>query len=739
MKITFLLALSVVTLVGTAPAEVGEGQTEVSPARDAFAPLWTPIPLLSPEAQQAGIFPGGEGAQWPRGPIAVSPADPGFLLLPIDVGGVYRSIDGGKHWQIAMVGWNARGANGFAIDPGNANRVIGIAANSLNWNDTWGPSPLGLYLSSDKAASWHQVLATPEAFGGKIVFDPTSYDARRRSTLVVYHLSGDHGLLISRDGGVTWAQAVHAPSPGVHKGGDWNEGLQVAPQIAVESRNGAVYLAGANGLFCSEDRAHIWRHLRTEPVYSLAIAPEGTVFISETSGILVSRDAGRTFEPLPGAGLEVSSEHRVQGLVVSPADQNRMLCWTSGKGFVWTRYVTEDGGKTWQKVTVDKTFAPLPQNSREGYATWSPNDPKVAWSIGGDWVTKSVDGGRTFSWSNNGYNGVMTGGLFRFSSRNPNTFFVGFQDYNGAFTTNGGTTWNYRDVSGKGWGGHEYGAFAASKGKVMWAGDAESWNAPRRLRLTRDGGATWAFVVGPEGTPWEFHGAEVSMEDPLDDRYLFASDLRSTDRGATWARMDDCEGVFAVAPSGKTLYGKKGDAIVSSVDHGGTWQTVTRVDGGFSDLAVDESARRFYVASQDRLKVWDGMTWTTLETPRDQFSNSRVSTVAIDPKDGRVVYVGGPMNLYASAATICRSTDGGKTWRNLTVTLPLAGKRPGGPHEVSCIQVHPITREAWVAGQCFGLWRIGPPAPGETGVSAAAASMPKAQVAPQVSAIGADR
>lgn len=366
----------------------------------------------------------------------------------------------------------------------------------------------------------------------------------------------------------------------------------------------------------------------------------------------------------------------------------------------------------------------MPQNTREGYATWSPKNPDVAWSLGGDWVTKSTDGGKTFRWSNGGYNGIMAGGSFNFSQKTPDTVFIGFQDYNGAFTTDGGKTWNYRDVSGKGWGGHEYGAFAASGGKVLWAGDADSWGARRHLRISRDSGTTWATVPGPDGKPQEFHGADTSQEDPSSPASLFASDLRSPDGGLTWERMSGCDGVFNA--SAHRLYGKKADTVVCSGDHGATWKKITDVEGGFSDLAVDTKNARIYVASQDRLKVWNGKTWASIATPGDQYGNSRVWTVAVDPRRPEVIYVGGPRNIYASHATICRSTDGGKTWRNLTVTAPLGNGQSGGPHEVSCIRVQPNTREAWVAGQCFGLWRIAPPAPNETGLSAEAASAPKA-------------
>ena len=160
------------------------------------------------------------------------------------------------------------------------------------------------------------------------------------------------------------------------------------------------------------------------------------------------------------------------------------------------------------------------------------------------------------------------------------------------------------------------------------------------------------------------------------------------------------------------------------------------VEGGFADLAVDEKTNTVYAASQDSLKAWHAGVWTTHETPKDQFGSSRVWTVATDPQQPSIVYVGGPRNTYASHATVCRSLDGGLTWENLTVNAPLTGRSSAGagagPHEVSAIRVHPVTREAWVAGQCYGLWRFPPPKPGEKGVPAAEASAPPAIAPPTV-------
>ena len=698
-----------------------------APAVPAAAPAgvqWTKMPLLPPALARQGGHSGGEGGQWPRGPVAVSAADPNFLLLPIDVGGLYRSLDGGRTWNIALVGWNARGANGFAIDPRNASRVIGIAGNSMDWNQDWGQSPNGLYLSTDKAASWRQRLAFGSGVGGAVAYDPTSYNAAQKFCTVAYYLSGRDGVYRTQDGGATWQPLANSPRPGVQDR-DWTQGGSIFPCLGVSARDGAVYAGGASGLFRSADKGQTWTKVRDTKVYSLALAPDGTVYASGPDKIAASGDGGKTWRALACNGLDTLGDKPIQNVAVSPADPRRMLCWVAGGNFQWPRYVSEDGGATWQKAVLDETGAVLPHNARQSYASWSPADPKTAWTLGGDWITRSSDGGKTFHWSNDGYNGVMAGGLFNFSVHHPDAVFMGFQDYNGAFTLDGGHTWNYRDVSGKGWGGHVYGGYALDS-KIMWGGEAESWGTPRRLRLTRDGGATWTYVNGADGKPLVFAGPDVSLSDPTDDTICFASNLRSSDRAQTWQPMPGCDGVFASNSKTHALYGKKGNIVVRSDDKGAIWQTLTMVEGGLDDLAVDPVRSRLYAASQERLKVWEDGKWTTLDTPRDQYGNIRVTTVAADPQDPNVIYVGGPRNLYASQSTVCRSTDGGATWTNLTVTAPLTGKQADGPHEVSAIRVHPVTREAWAAGQCYGLWRIAPPAKGATGLPAAQASAPRA-------------
>lgn len=78
------------------------------------AQTWQAIPLVSQKILDAG-HAGGEGAQVIEA-IEVDHHDGSFMLMGTDVGGIYRSINGGLKWEPCNVGYHPRGNSGFAID-----------------------------------------------------------------------------------------------------------------------------------------------------------------------------------------------------------------------------------------------------------------------------------------------------------------------------------------------------------------------------------------------------------------------------------------------------------------------------------------------------------------------------------------------------------------------------------------------------------------------------------------------
>ncbi len=664
------------------------------------------MPLLSPEMAAAGITPGGEGGQWPRDLVWGRLG----LAMCIDVGGLYLNKVAATGWSLSMEGFHARGCNTMAFDPEGSAPMLAVGGNSSDFQPGWlgGKTPHGLYRYT-REHHWEQVVPVMEGTGGRVCYDPYSYGVIPGCCTIAYYLTPKSGLFqcdelgragismrewrkISEPFGVGEedrdAYLRIGPQAGVHRTSELAQGIETTRSNYVP---GIVWIGGKRGLLASKDGGKTFQKLREQAVQGLEVLDSGLVFVSDAGGIHRSTDEGKSWVTLPGKGLEQKGKP-VQNIRVSPADPKRMLCWIQGDNWQWVRSVSHDGGESWQPIKIESKNCVLPNNARNGYFAWSPTDKNTVYGIGGDIVTKSTDGGRTFQWSANGYNGIMLGGHFNFSSHAPDSVFLAFQDYNAAVTNDNGKTWRVLDASGKGWGGFCYGGHTPD-GKMLYYGDAESWGGKRRLRISYDSGKTWQFVG-----ELTFSGPDVSCSDPSNKNILFASNLRSEDSGKTWKPMAGCEGVYTHTNS--TLYGKKGRTLVRSTDHGASWQSVAEAPADIYDIAVDPKRNRLYAALRDKLLFWEAGKWQELDTPRDQYGNRHVKTVAVDPQKPEVVYIGGSADIYATSATICRSQDAGKTWENLTVG--------DGPREVGAIRVHPKTREVWLNGQCYGMWRLSP-------------------------------
>ncbi|CAN5397428.1 hypothetical protein BH11ARM2_BH11ARM2_10830 [soil metagenome] len=655
---------------------------------------WTPIPLRASTAQM-----GGEGAQ-----VITSLAADGsgrFLLMGIDVAGIYRSSDGGASWSPATVGYWPRGCSAVGIDPKNPKRCLAIGANSAtgDWHGPW--------ISTDGAASWRATPLRAKIAGHQdsrvqIAYDPASFDGERTRTVYWSRVRNDAAswgtpdvhpaIYRSDDGGETWREL-----PGSEKA--------AGGVIRCAPGGGTVYAAGADGLYRSDDGGGSWRLLKGGRFEGFDVSADrpGAVWANTADGVCFSGDGGKSWSDLPAGGL-AEKGYVLKNLSVSPVDASRMVVWRyqEPNQWDWRRYASSDGGKSWTRAEFDNTGAFLPYNVRGASFVWSPKDPKKLWSVGGDWPTVSRDGGLTYRYSGAGDTGILVGGMWNFCAADPDTVFFGSQDYNGAITSDGGATGTYTNVSGNGWGGFVYGGYAVTP-KLLVAGNADGWGGKRILRVSKDGGATW------RDTGIALGGPDVSFGVAGDPKVAFAHDRRTGDGGATWTKMDGCDGVFTSGAKGELL-GTLGHAVVRSLDKGRTWTTVADAPDEVRDLAYDPVRKRVYAVLGDRAAYWAG-GWNWLDLPKNQFGGTNARSVAVDPAHPEVVYVASAANVFSTTVAMVRSTNAGKTWTNLTHNSPLKPGERDGAREGLCVRVHPITREAWVSTSCYGLWKIGPPAP----------------------------
>ncbi len=657
--------------------------------------FWQALPLVTESSLKAGNG-GGEGCQVIQNFAIDATGD--FLMMATNVGGLYRSLDGGARWEPANVGYGPRGAAALAIDPNNSRRVIAVGGNSGR------SSVNGLWLSTNQSSSWHPVLRqntrAVETYHDSVAFDASSKKGSGKAAFstraywVAYSDAGG-GLWKSIDGGNNWFEIQDSFADGI---------------VKVNPVSGTVYFAGAKGFYRSTTGGTRFTQIVEGPVSGLDVIATrpNNVYILKNDGVYVSSDSGKTFVPVGSEGLPTTDSPGLKNLKVSSVDPSQMLLNDDqGSYYQQGHFYSTDGGKSWDSCKLDASLSFIPANDRPWLFVWSPVKARCAWACGGGFVSQSSDGGKHFAWSNNGFNGFTCAGLFNFNPQHPDLLLVTSQDTNSAFTldiTGMRVPWQYLEVSRKGWGGFNYGGYALSP-EVMFAGNAGDWGGAATLMVSTNGGDRW------KSTGYIGNNTQTACGDPGNSTVAFWDNYRTDDGGDSWQVLSGCDGIFTYNPSGgQELYGAKGQSVVVSTDHGVSWNFLIQVPGVVLDLAFDGKRRRLYIATGSMYRYdipTRVLTNISGHLGLDNGGNQKVVSVAVDPQVTDVVYAAWHGDSYISNQSVRRSLDGGKTWRSLTLQPGDSG--PDGGLESQCVRVHPVTRYLYSAGSCFGIWRYPPP------------------------------
>jgi photosystem II stability/assembly factor-like uncharacterized protein len=292
------------------------------------------------------------------GAIAVAPSDSKVLYVGTgeadmrsDIAqgdGMYKSTDGGAHWShIGLTG--TRQIARVIVNPRNPD-IVFVAA----LGHPYGPNPeRGVFRSLDGGRHWQKVLyLNPNTGAVDLAFKPgdpqTVYAAlwqTRRPPWSVYPPSNGpgSGLYVSHDGGSRWAHITGHGFP-AHPG---RIGIAVAP-----TQPNVVYALvdgtwKSGGLYRSEDGGVHWQHVSNDPrifgrgwyFCSLTVDPRDAdrVYVMNTI-VLRSDDGGAHFIALKG---DPTGDDFHQ-LWINPANPRQMILG-SDQG----TQVTLNGGATW--------------------------------------------------------------------------------------------------------------------------------------------------------------------------------------------------------------------------------------------------------------------------------------------------------------------------------------------------------------------------------------------------------
>ncbi len=533
-------------------------------ASSLYAQAWTNVGL------------GGGGAQFAP---SFSPLDSNLLFLQCDMGGIYRSTNGGA--SFTMVDFTQFGS---ATDYPNG--ACPIAYDSNNQNSLWAfgaqnDDPSGSLLkSTDEGVHWSYASPQP-AFSNiitRIVLD------RGDSNFIL--IGTDTGAFRSTNGGASWTACPTVAgyvwgavidqssaagnricyigsSAGIFKsvneGAAWAAANTGLPGTALTGFSGAsssapasvvlyaVYDGGGGGTGSGTD---IYKSLNGAGVWTLAqlgSATDGfnkvecaenspaTAYAlnnsnSNTEGIWKTTDSGTTwnnvFNPVKGGGnvtlgwcdwdiVFQEGQPWIQ-VKVDPVNPNRVSATDLD-----CSYLTTDGGATWTQI----------------YSTFADTNPIAA---GKKWTSRNLE--------------VTTAWHYYINPWTTTTHYLCQSDIGIQRSTDSGATWTHSIPFSTPWHNSIYDLAFDTANHFIFAAASNQHDIPHSTQIraapgvggvlkSANDGSTWAPVtVGLPGTP-----ATSILRDPING-YLYTTlwgntnanggVFRSIDNGANWAAMN---------------------------------------------------------------------------------------------------------------------------------------------------------------------------------------------------------
>ncbi len=244
------------------------------------------------------------------------PDQPFTFLMGTTGGGVWKTEDGGLHWQNISDGYIPVGSIGAVeVAPTDAN-VIYVGTGSAAPRGNVSPGK-GMYKSVDGGLSWKPAGLEKTGQIGKIQVHPKNSDVVYAAALGnVFGPSAERGVYRSEDGGQSWEKVLFV-----------NDSTGVI-DLVMDPNNPRVLYAGA------------WQTER-KPWTIIDGGPGG--------GVYKTTDGGESWERLEG-GLPTGVVGRV-GIAVSPLNSRRL--WVIQEALDESKgglYMSEDGGKSWQHI-----------------------------------------------------------------------------------------------------------------------------------------------------------------------------------------------------------------------------------------------------------------------------------------------------------------------------------------------------------------------------------------------------
>ncbi len=681
------LAVGVVLLgVASTPALAAD-----SPAAQADR-SWDPMPTYG--RWHSSRIGGGGYVQ----DVVPSATNPQRYYAYVDVGGVYRSDDGGNHWRMLHGTLPATPGNwcvrGMLVDPRDDNKLI-IATGS-EWDVTD-----GIYVSDDAGKSWRAVTS-------KLFFDGNAPNHRETGTIlardpknpdVVLAASIDTGLWKSEDNGATWKNiGMEHLYPD-----DLKYDRSNPDRLWLCARSKRVNYNGKNhpleqGLFRSLDGGKTWTKLSEKSPKEIVQDPKNPdrlYGITKDPMISVSDDAGETWRPLN------------DGLALNPGHEN----WTNGFDYFalaagpdfilvgssnGTIYRLEPGQTTWTRVpreSIDDGGLPRGKQAWGWAMATIIIDPHDAnhWFITDFFgLSQTHDAGKNWKITVDGIEITVVHAVVQ-DPTDPGVVHLGMADNAYFRSDDGGVQFHRhpfpkdaitcRDISLS----PKLPARLYAVGPVLWDQNV------RQVYVSIDRGNTWerspmlglpkmdkAMCVSIAVDPSEPYTAYLTVSGDVKENA--GGIYRSTDGAKSWTWIG--QGLPEGKPFSWMIPWAQGSELAVGTD--GTVITISRIGSSRGIYRYDSQKKEWSKSEVENLAGSPSDVTADLLTPGRFFVAARDGAIYRSDDNGatwRKVYDKGATHVATDGAVkgrvaastkdgVILSTDGGEKWEMLDQALP---------------------------------------------------------------------
>lgn len=495
---------------------------------------------------------------------------------------------------------------------------------STDWGDTWNPINNGLINM--------EILS--------FIIDSTNN---------LYVGTNGNGIFKSTNGGTSWSQV---------NTGLTNLSIQT---LNIDSSNN-IYAGTKSGLFKSTNGGSTWTNISTgntpiplihSDIRSIEISSTGYIYAATSGGVYRTTDSGDTWSNVSASMDPLTTDIRCLKMI----NDDTMYAGTVNGVF---KTINASDTCTWNHVSTGMNTS-AERNIR--YLISNPSDSNIIYAATEVGVFKTTDANNTCTWSLHN-TGLTNPDCYTLDAANPNTVFVG--TYSGVFnTTDGANNW------------------ANTNNGIPFQIVTYLTVDPSNLSniyATTDGGGV--FNTTNNGGSWapisngitNLHTSCISVA-PSNPSIMYVGTygggvFKTTDGGINWNEAigltnTNISSIIVDRLDSNKVYVSTYDNGVFKTTNGGTnWESVNSglpSSGYIHTIKLHPTSNdTIYAGTNDGVyKTTDGGTnWSKMSS---LFDNSNIKSIAIDPVDPNIIYVGQaePPNIGA----IYKTTNEGTNWK----------------------------------------------------------------------------